>query len=80
MSQYDELDARILAAIELRKNPLYASHVSEEAKRLAQATGREDYRVVDGRLQALRRKGRIEHLSKTEGHGKAGWQLVPTAD
>lgn len=76
MSQYQELDARILAAIIAKRNPLYANTVSEEASRLAALTGREDFRVVDGRLQALRKAGTIRHLTKVEGGGTAGWQVV----
>lgn len=70
MSQYQKLDQRIMEAIRARKNPLYFHTVSEEATRLAEATGREDFRIIDGRLQALRKAGKIAHVSQREG-----WQL-----
>ena len=74
---YDELDKRILAAVERNKNPLYDSLVSLEAERIAAETGREAFRVTDGRLQALRRKKRIQWLTKAEAAGHCGgWRLV----
>jgi hypothetical protein len=76
MSQYQELDQRIISSIRAQRNPLYANTVSEEAARLSEGTGREDFRIVDGRLQALRRAGKIRHLSKAEGNGTAGWRVV----
>lgn len=81
MSQYDELDSRIVAAIARKKNPIYDSTVATEAARLAVATGREDYRVVDARLQALRKKGCIQHLTNAQAKaldgGSGGWRVVP---
>lgn len=76
MSQYQELDQRITDAIRAGKNPLYAQHVSEEAKRLAEATGRESFRVIDGRLQQLRKSGKIQHVSKVRGSDTGGWSVV----
>jgi len=64
MSQYAKLDALILERIarpngatftELTANNL----VSAEAERIGEATGRVDWRIVDGRLQALRKQGLI---------------------
>lgn len=40
-----------------------ASDVCDEANRIAELTGRESFRVIDGRLQALRKKGLICSLS-----------------
>lgn len=81
MSQYDTLDRLIVAAIERKKNPLYDGSVATEAARLAAATGRDDYRVTDARLQALRKKNRIQHLTNVQAKaldgGKAGWRVVP---
>ena len=76
MSQYDALDALILAAIQAKTDPLYSHPASTEALRLANATGREAFRILDARLQALRKAGKIKHLTKTEGKGTAGWVLV----
>lgn len=56
---YEKLDALIIAAISDGRSPLYASAVDEEAERIAEATGRESFRVLDGRIQHLRKKGRI---------------------
>jgi hypothetical protein len=75
MSQYAELDARILKCIADNWQPLYNRDVDQEASRIAKATGREVFRVVDGRLQALRKAGRIKANRKLYG----GWEVVPTA-
>jgi hypothetical protein len=74
--QYAELDKRILKVIAERGSPLYNKHVNEEARRLAAATGRDDFRVIDGRLQALRKAGTIRHLTKSESNGQGGWHVV----
>ena len=79
MSQYDELDKRIIAAIEKRKNPLYESACFAEADRIAFAMGRESFRVIDGRLQALRKAKRIHHMTKAEANGAGGWHVAPNA-
>lgn len=77
MSQYDKLDSRILDVISLRQgSPLYNRDVNAEAERLAALTGREAFRVIDGRLQALRKAGKIRHLTKAESNGSAGWKLA----
>lgn len=74
---YKELDRRILDAVARNKIPLYDSAVSREAERIASETGREALRVTDGRLQALRRKKRIQWLTKAEAAGhRGGWRLV----
>lgn len=74
---YDELDNRILDAVKRNKSPLYDSGVSREAERIAAETGREAFRVTDGRLQALRRKKRIQWMTKAEAPGGCGgWRLV----
>jgi hypothetical protein len=79
MSQYDDLDRLILVAIERRKSPLYERDCYAESRRLAQATGRETFRIIDGRIQALRSAGRIRFYSKREHpDGLVGWQI--TAD
>jgi hypothetical protein len=56
---YEKLDSLILNAIRDGRSPLYTSAVDEEAERIAEATGRESFRVLDGRIQHLRKKGRI---------------------
>lgn len=46
--QYAELDKRLIKVITERGSTLYSRHVNEEAKRLADATGRDDFRVFAG--------------------------------
>lgn len=75
MSKYEKLDALILREITIQKNgaPLMTimqGDVSDEARRIARACNREGYRVLNGRLQALRKGRKIEY------DNKAGWKLV----
>jgi hypothetical protein len=79
MSEYDDLDRLILVAIERRKSPLYDPGCYVEARRLADATGRERFRIIDGRIQALRSAGKIKHFTKREHPGGiGGWHLTPS--
>ena len=73
---YEELDKRIVEAVANRKNPLYDRRINEEAGRIANATGRDDFRVIDGRLQALRKVGKIRHMTKAESNGQGGWHVA----
>lgn len=73
---YKALDGLIIASIEKYRSPLYDEDVVAESKRLAAATGRESFRVIDGRLKALRRQKRITWFTKsTAPDGKAGWRM-----
>lgn len=72
---YEELDNRIVDAIAKRNNPIYDKRINEEAARIAKETGRYGFRVIDGRLQALRKIGKIRYLNKAESNGRAGWYL-----
>lgn len=76
MSQYQHLDVLIINAIRNHKNPLYNATVAVEANRLATLLDREKPRVIDGRLQALRRAGKIKYLTKAEGNKQPGWVVV----
>lgn len=76
MRQYDELDKRIVEAVAKRNNPLYDKKINEEAARIASGTGRDEVRVIDGRLQALRKMGKIRHLTKAESNGQGGWHVA----
>lgn len=72
MSQYEKLDSLIVQR--LRQGPMFlhflcAHEVHSECVRIADATGREAFRVIDARLQALRKAGLIVFNSKT------GWGL-----
>lgn len=74
MSQYADLDAAITATIKLGRNSfhlIFASKlVFDESLRISRATGRETYRIVDGRLQSLRKRGLIDHSSTLGWHMK----------
>lgn len=74
MSQYDDLDARILHNIDRYGNAdltfVGGGDAGREAERIAKATGRDAFRVIDGRLQVLRKRGVIKFNSKT-GWSKA---------
>ena len=59
---YAELDSRILDAIQQNNRCLYDRRVREEANRIAEAAGRNADRVIDGRVQALRKRGVIEYV------------------
>jgi len=67
MSQYTEIDRRIIDCIRSGQgvHPLYSKHVNQEAGRLAMLTGREDFRIIDGRLQALKKRGEIRYSTIT---------------
>ena len=73
MSTYDTLDAEIKDAITAGRHPLYAGNVCAEARRIAEATGREEFRVIDGRLQSMRKAGTITADRKAN----AGWAIKP---
>jgi hypothetical protein len=77
---YERLDSLIIKAIyEDERNPMHKRDVAAEALRIAKATGRDDMRVVDGRLTALSKSGAIRYLKKSEApEQKAGWYVVPT--
>ena len=71
MSQYIEIDRRIIDCIRSGQgvHPLYSKRVCQEADRLEMLTGREAFRIIDGRLQALRKNGNIRHDGKV-------WEVV----
>ena len=67
MSQYDKLDALIVDAIKGGCHS-FSSIISgrslfDETLRLSRAIGRDAQRIVDGRLQALRRRGVIVYVT-----------------
>lgn len=72
---YDKLDKLIIAAIAKGTHPLYDKRAGVEAAHISDVTGRDNFRVIDGRLQALRKAGRIRFLRKHEcPDGKGGWR------
>lgn len=83
MSKYEELDRLIINSL---KNTHifflpYSGKHWKEACRIASETGREDFRVIDGRLQALRKAGKIVYLKKADApSGREGWHLAEKLD
>ena len=81
MSKYEKLDAAIIAKIKLGKGPLdgWNPHDADEpriflqAEIIAKAEKRDRYRVIDGRLTALRKQGKIKHLKKSDTGDRARW-------
>ena len=67
MSQYDKLDSLIVDSIKGGCHSFSAIHnsrgVFDEALRISIAVKRDQDRVVDSRLQALRKRGVIVHFS-----------------
>lgn len=74
MSTYMKLDGLIVGAIRGQRSPHYFAPVCAEAERIAVATGRPAYRIIDARLQALRKQGLIVARRKS----KCGWVLAVT--
>lgn len=75
---YQKLDELIIKSIEgSRSSPLNDRSCLEEAKRLEQQHGGEDFRYIDRRLQALRKAGKIAYLKRPDAPNyKAGWYLI----
>ena len=77
MSQYDKIDSLIVDAIKGGCCSFSAIHnsrgVFDEALRISIAVKRDQDRVVDSRLQALRRRGVIVHFSGW------GWRVMEAA-
>ena len=78
---YKTLDELIVRAVEAsRQSPMYEGSVAAEGRRIAEAAGRDGMRVIDGRVQYLRRKGRIAYYNKAQAPGgKEGWYVPANA-
>lgn len=66
MTDYSELDRLIIESISNGRNTFMAidsREVYTETQRLAAETGRTAFRIIDGRLQALRKKGVIRYTT-----------------
>ena len=67
MSQYEKLDSLIVETIKQGRNSFSfifnSKLVLDEAHRISSANGRDTDRIVDGRLQALRRRGVIVYVT-----------------
>lgn len=74
---YAALDALIVKAVsESNATPLYQADVVAEGERIAGITGQFGFRVIDGRIQALSRKGVIGFLRTKDAPGRSpGWYL-----
>lgn len=59
---YGLLDVYILNSVISSGSCRYKKSVRDEALRIANATGRDVDRVIDGRTQALRKAGKIEYV------------------
>lgn len=77
---YTTLDHLIVLAVtRSRCTPLNARDVAAEGCRIGQETGRDDMRIIDARIQALRKAGNIVWLPKAKApNGKAGWYVTTT--
>lgn len=75
MSQYEKLDSLILECVARGGNPLYQRVIDLEAVRIAEIANRKGFRVIDGRLQALKKSGLIVHRTKSLSNGKSGWYI-----
>ena len=73
MSDYDKLDQLIIESIG-RDGPMRCSRVWAEALLIARETGRDQMRVVDGRLTALKKAGRIRYVKAS--NGGSGWEVT----
>jgi hypothetical protein len=72
---YDKLDLLIELAIRGGGSPLYNCFCCEEAERIEDLTGRQAFRVIDGRMQSLRKRGIIKFSKKKDG-GPGRWVLT----
>ncbi|MDP0667250.1 hypothetical protein [Klebsiella pneumoniae] len=68
MTKYELLDSKIMNKIGGQPSPfssLYVSDVAEECKKIAAEENKsEPFRILDRRLQALRKAGKIRSTSK----------------
>ncbi|HIE9644323.1 TPA: hypothetical protein ACXRWH_001103 [Klebsiella pneumoniae] len=68
MTKYELLDSKIMSEIDAHPTPfssLYVRGVAEECVRIAKDENKpEPFRILDRRLQALRKAGKIRSTSK----------------
>jgi len=76
MSKYEKLDAAVLARLSTYKpinfTPLFSKEIRTESFRLAELEGAEGFRILDRRLQALRKSDKILYKRGSLG----GWVLT----
>ncbi len=69
---FTDIDAAIIECVKAKNPPLYHYSVRDPAEDIAKLTEREACRVIDGRLQALRRAGKIVADRRVYG----GWRIA----
>ena len=81
-NKYQELDAAICDYVARRAgHPIYSSVLEGIARRLAAANRvplQEPWRLIDRRMQSLRKAGRLAYERKTGG-GSGVWRVVAPA-
>lgn len=70
--RYEALDAEILRCIGAGGAPLYNRFVGSEARKIAEAEQREEFRVIDARLKAMKKAGKIKFVRGKNAH----WDLA----
>ncbi|WP_338510162.1 hypothetical protein [Erwinia aphidicola] len=73
MADYTKMDQLIIEKVKDGANTfskIDGGGVYEEAKRISMETGGDSFRVIDRRLQALRKRGVIEYTTKEK------WRMV----
>ena len=76
---YTELDETIINVIANAEDPLWHASTRMVARDLALGTKREPFRIIDCRLQALRKKGAIVYRTKAQAAAegtRARWSVV----
>ena len=73
---YDTLDSLIVAAVRHGRRPLYDQYIRTSCSDLGVGSGRRVSQLISARMQALRKRGVIKHLTKSTSNGKSGWYLV----
>ena len=74
MSKYATLDELIVRAVADGRHPLYNGPCRSESERIAASAARDAFRVIDGRLQFLRRAGVLKYQPGIKG--KSSWKVV----
>lgn len=72
MSSYDHLDELIQQQLSFEFAYLFTREIRDECDQLAKMTGRQAFRILAGRLQALKKAGVIEYVRPH------GWRLKKT--
>ena len=76
LAMYEKLDQLIIKAIQNRKPHLYEKQVHKEAMKIVKLSGRDKFRVIDGRISALKKQGKIIFKKKQLNNGQEGWHVL----